>query len=326
MDVYFLYFLEKFKKESGKRYMPEPKSQAGEELERQAGRISARLRRTVEYAKRLGKGGSALKEAAEFYIAKSYWLNWRAIAALTGASMDYLTPLDGRIMSFREFIVEWVGAQFKRQLEDYGIELPWFWRYWEEETKWWHHSFELGIYLWRRTLNLHNRGPTPEERRWLEEKYPGWGETFGRFWDLYAKNYIEGRPPLPKTAPLLCNMCQVPLISVKPGRHVVIYQKVYNGRLYNFCSPVCMWIWEQEKERYAGHMTYVDRLLAGKIKLSPEAMGSIERLWDEIIWHMGYTEFGEAGLDATNGAWALLYKEKDPNYERRVERWMEARP
>lgn len=296
---------------------------AKEELAKKAANISARLRKSVEFARKIKSEGSKYKEAAEFYIAKSYWLNWRAIAALTGPSMDYLTPLDGRVMSFREFIVEWVGAQFKRQLEDYGIELPWYWEYWEAETNWWHHSFELGIYLWRRTLNIHNRGPTPDERKWLNEKYPGWEENFGRYWDLYAKSYIEGKPPLPRTAPLLCNMCQVPLISVKPGKHVVIYQKVINGRVYNFCSPVCMWIFEEEMERYKGHMTYVDRLLAGKIMLSPEAMKSLERMWDEIIWHMGYTEAGEAGLDPTNGAWALLYKEKDPEYEKRVKRWME---
>ncbi|MEM0483402.1 MAG: YHS domain-containing protein [Pyrobaculum sp.] len=119
-------------------------------------------------------------------------------------------------------------------------------------------------------------------------------------------------------------MCQVPLISIKPGRHVVIYQKEINGRIYNFCSPVCMWIFEQEVERYKGHMTYVDRMAAMKIKLSPEALTNIERLWDEIIWNMGFTEAGEAGLDPTNGAWALLYKEKDPEYQKRIAKWMEA--
>ncbi|MEM0483400.1 MAG: hypothetical protein QW434_01665 [Pyrobaculum sp.] len=96
------------------------------ELARRAELISTRLKRTIEFANKLGKRGRQLKEAAEYYIAKSFWLNWRTIAALTGPSMDYLTPLDGRIMSFREFITEWVGAQFKRQLEDYGIELPWY--------------------------------------------------------------------------------------------------------------------------------------------------------------------------------------------------------
>ena len=304
-----------------RKSLGETREQVREALAEQRKLISTRLLKTVEFATKIRERGRQYKEAAEYYIAKSFWLNWRAIAALTGPSMDYLTPLDGRIMSFKEFMREWVGAQFKRQLEDYGIELPWYWKYWEAETEWWHHAFELGIYLWRRTLNIHNRGPTPDERKWLNEKYENWEENFGRYWDLYAKNYIEGRPPLPKTAPLLCNMCQVPLISLKPGRHVLIYQVEYKGRVYNFCSPVCMWIFLNEPQRYAGHMSYVDRIAAMKIKLSPEALKSIERLWDEIIWNMGFTEAGEAGLDPTNGAWALLYKEKDPEYDKRVARW-----
>ena len=70
-------------------------------------------------------------------------------------------------------------------------------------------------------------------------------------------------------------------------------------------------------------MSYVDRIAAMRIKLSPEALQSVERLWDEIIWNMGFTEAGEAGLDPTNGAWALLYLEKDPAYNDRVRKWME---
>jgi len=307
----------------------EVRERAVESVRRRAHEISSKLRRTVEFAVKLAKEGKneSLIEAVEFYLAKSYWLNWRIIALLTGVSMDYLTPLDSRVMSFKEFMREWIGAQFIRQLNDYGIEKPWYWDYWEMETNYWHHAFALGLYSIRRTLNFNTRGPSPEERRWLNEKYPDWEENFGKIWDLFIKGWIENNPrgTVLLLPPVLCNMCQVPMVSMKPGRYLRIYQVIHEGRVYNFCSPPCKWIFEEEKERYRGHLNYVDRLLAGKIPLSPEAMRDPIRMYTEITWNMGYTELGEGGADPVNGAWALLYKERDPEFEKRIkERWMVA--
>ena len=38
---------------------------------------------------------------------------------------------------------------------------------------------------------------------------------------------------------------------------------------------------------------------------------------------MGQTEDGEAGLDPTDGAYALLYKEKDKDFENRIKKYVE---
>ena len=46
----------------------------------------------------------------------SFWRNWRAFAPLTGLAMDYYTPLERREHSFKEFMYEWVIAQFARRV------------------------------------------------------------------------------------------------------------------------------------------------------------------------------------------------------------------
>lgn len=291
-------------------------------LQREAASISTRLRHTIEFAKKLGRDAPKYKEAAEYYIARGFWLSWRRMGILAGLSLDYRTPLEGRVISFGEFMREWIGVQFKRQLADYGIELPWFWRYWEEETNWFHHAIALILYLSRRMQNSHVRGPTPDERRWFNEKYPGWDEMFGRYWDLIANNWIEGKIPQSLVGYLSCNVCGTSIVG-KPGRPP-LYQKELGGRVYHFCSPVCMWIFEEEIERWRGYLTFTDRLLVTRqvIKFREEHLRDPRLLANEVLWASGITEAGEAGVDPTNGAWALLYKEKDPEFEKRKAIWM----
>ncbi|WP_181443775.1 YHS domain-containing protein [Saccharolobus sp. E5-1-F] len=280
-------------------------------------------RNTVEFAARMREKGPAYKEAGEYLVAKGFWLAYRLIGALTGVSMDYLTPLDARIMSFKEFMTEWVGAQLKRLLEDYGVKLPWYWKWFELELDYWHHDFIIGLYTWRRTLNIAFRGPTPDERKWLNEKYPTWEKFFGRVWDLYIKKIIDGQIPLPLTAVHLCSVCQVPIQAPTIGKYLRIYLKEYKGKIYTFDSPACLWIFEQEPERYAGRRTYTQRVLEGMIQFTEEAYKDPKRLLDEVIWNMGQTEEGEAGLDPTDGAYALLYKEKDPDFFNRIKKYTE---
>jgi hypothetical protein len=48
------------------------------------------------------------------------WL-WRI---LTGLSTDYLTALDQRPYSFKEFMEEWIIDQFLRTLDEFGLKKP----------------------------------------------------------------------------------------------------------------------------------------------------------------------------------------------------------
>jgi len=286
--------------------------------------LMSKYKNLVEFASKMREKGPAYKEAAEYLILKGFWLGGaRLIGALTGVSMDYLTPLDARIMSYKEFMKEWVGVQFIRLLEDYGIGKPWYWKWFELELDFWHHSFIIGLYTWRRTITSDFRGPTPDERKWLNQKYPHWEKFYGPAWDLYAYKIINGEIPLPLTAAYLCNICSVPIQAPANRKYLRIYLREYKGKIYMFDSPPCVWIFEQEPERYAERRSYTQRVLEGIIQFTEEAYKNPKRLLDEVIWNMGYTEEGEAGLDPTDGAWALLYKEKDPDFYNRIKKHME---
>jgi toluene monooxygenase system protein A len=245
------------------------------------------------------------KAEAQQMIDHMFWRSWRIFALLTGISMDYYTPLEHRTHSFKEFMSEWILKQFADQFQDFGLDLPW---YWEEhllpEMEWYHHALHLGIWFWRPTVWWNpDAGMSPPERDWLEEKYPGWNDSFGKYWDVITDNVRSGNMPLtyPETFPVICNMCNIPVVtpaghaaghlaSPKPHLHM------HEGRQYTFCSEPCKWIFTIHPERFQGHLSVVDRLLAGLIQ-PPDIPGA-------LAW-MGLSP-AEMGDDAEGYAWAHI--------------------
>jgi toluene monooxygenase system protein A len=243
------------------------------------------------------------KDVAQHLVDIAFWRSWRMFALVTGMSMDYYTPLEHRTHSFREFMQEWIIKQFLDQFRDLGLEKPW---YWEEhflpELDWFHHACQLGVWYLRPTLWWNpDAGVSEGERDWLEQKYPGWNETFGGQWDVVTRNIRQGEPQrtLPETLPILCNMCNLGICT--PAGYRVGHLKSpepltveRGGRKYSFCSEPCKWIFEQDPDRYAGHLSLVDRFLAGQIE--PATL-------EGALAYMGLSP-EECGQDATDYAWA----------------------
>lgn len=235
------------------------------------------------------------KEEAQRLIDIMFWRSWHIFATLTGLSMDYYTPLEHRSMSFKEFMEEWIIKQFIDQFRDFGTERPWYWDIFLKELEWYHHAIHLGVWFWRPTVWWNpDAGVDAAEREWLEAKYPGWNDRFGKHWDVITENARQGNIELtyPETLPLVCNICQIPICSPSIGEPPRLLD--HNGRRYSFCSDPCKWIFEQNPERYAGHLSIVDRFLAGQIQ-PPTVEGVLE--------YMGLSA-DERGDDATNYAWA----------------------
>ena len=243
---------------------------------------------------------SGRKAEAQKLIDISFWRCWKQFAALSGTCMDYYTPLDKREGSFKEFMNEWILDQFVAKLEDMGMEKPWYWDLLLEDIEVFHHAQQLGIYLYRPTEWWHPiAGTNPAERAWLEEKYPGWNDTFGQVWDVIIDNIRAGRldSTIPKTLPMLCNMHGLELTGV-PGKkwNLKDHTLDYKGRRYHFQSVVDKWIFEQEPERYAGHLSLIDRVAQGVV--AP----------DGVMAHMNMAP-EEYGVDGTNYAWVDAYDE-----------------
>lgn len=230
-----------------------------------------------------------------------FWRSWKLFALLTGLSMDYYTPLEHRRHSFKEFMEEWINKQFLDLFRDLGLQKPWYWNsHYQKELNWLHHAYHLGVWNWRPTVWWNpDAGVSPAERDWLEEKYPGWNDSFGKMWDVITDNVRAGDIPLtlPETLPMVCNMCHIP-VCTPAGRAAgflddpepVIHD--YQGRRYNFCSEPCKWIFTLNPARFRGHLGIVDRFVGGMIQ-PPDLVGA--------LYYMGITIPGD---DATNFAWA----------------------
>ncbi|PWR17522.1 aromatic/alkene/methane monooxygenase hydroxylase/oxygenase subunit alpha [Zavarzinia aquatilis] len=243
------------------------------------------------------------KDEAQKMIDVIFWRAWKLFSVLTGPILDYYTPLEHRKQSFKEFMEEWIIGQFERQLKDLGLDLPWYWDEFVRSLDETHHGMHMGVWYWRPTVWWNPAaGVSPEERDWLEEKYPGWNSTFGRCWDVITENLQKGREDLtlPETLPTICNMCNLPVVGTAgDGWNVRDYQLVHNGRLYHFGSEVDRWCFQQDPERYQGHMNVVDRFLSGEIQ--PQNLAG-------ALLYMGLNP-GEIGSDAHNYAWAGIGKQ-----------------
>jgi len=240
------------------------------------------------------------KDEAQRLVDIMFWRSWRIFCLLTGLSMDYYTPLEQRTMSFKEFMEEWIIKQFMDQFRDLGMNPPWYWETFLDELNWYHHGLHLGVWFWRPTVWWNpDAGVSPAERAWLETKYPGWNDSWGKRWDVITAHARKGEiaQTLPQTLPITCNICQIPIITPSnPKRQHDLgpYALDYNGRRYLFCSEPCKWIFEQNPARYAGHKSIVDRFLAGEIQ-PPTLMGALA--------YMGNPQ-EVGGQDAENFAWA----------------------
>src|SRR5260370_12677520 len=113
----------------------------------------------ADEARHAQQGGPTLEvlnqddaKRAEWTIEKMFWLSARFFAILTGLSMDYYTPLEHRKQSYKEFMEEWIVAEFLRLIEDYGLKKPWYWDEFMAGLDTWHHSLHLGVWFWRPTV------------------------------------------------------------------------------------------------------------------------------------------------------------------------------
>jgi toluene monooxygenase system protein A len=182
--------------------------------------------------------------------------------------MDYLTPLERRTASFKEFMEEWVIDQFLRSLEEMGLRRPWYWDVFLEALDHYHHMVYASAYTYRASVWFDFVLPGPDERAWLGEKYPASWAGFDPIWERIAARWRASDPGHEfavhgSAIVSFCHLCQLVLSNGTPranSAQVVDHQ----GQRYIFCSAPCRWIFEQEPERYAAHKDVVKRVLAGE--------------------------------------------------------------
>jgi toluene monooxygenase system protein A len=228
-------------------------------------------------------------EYVQTLLDKWFWRSWLLFAIVTGFSMDYLTPLEKRRLSFKEFMEEWILDQYLRMLEEYGMKRPWYWDFFMEELEIYHHMVYASAYSYRATCWFDLGIPSPEERQWLAEKYPRSWNQMEAVWEQMIECWQQNDPGtqwgVHGAAPVaFCNLCQLVLCQGTPQKNMARVVE-YQGEKYIFCSEPCACIFEQEPERYAKHKDIVKRILCGEapanllelvkhyFQLSPEVWG-----------------------------------------------------
>ena len=208
------------------------------------------------------------REYAQYLLDKWFWRTWLFFSVVTGFSMDYLTPLRHRTQSFKEFMEEWILDQFLRTVDEFGLHRPWYWDRFVSALDHYHHMVYVSAYTYRATVWFDFAMPGPDERRWLREKYPKSWDQIDPVWERIAERwkrcgpgvewYTQGATPV-----TFCDLCQLVLCGGTPQENTA--RTLRRGdRSYIFCSEPCMWIFEKEPERYAGHKDVVKRILAGE--------------------------------------------------------------
>lgn len=204
---------------------------------------------------------------AQYLVDKWFWRSWHLFAVVTGFSMDYLTPLEARQNSFKEFMQEWVLDQFLGSLKEFGLSRPWYWDTFVEELDYYHHMVYVSAYTYRSTTWFNMPMPSPEERAWLKSKYPQSWPKMEPIWNRIQERWKDCDPGVDMgvhgTSIIgFCDMCQIVLSSGTPQKNSARTLKHGNDK-YIFCSEPCQWIFEKEPQKYAAHKGLVKRVLEG---------------------------------------------------------------
>jgi toluene monooxygenase system protein A len=234
---------------------------------------------------------------AQYLVDKWFWRSWQFFAVVTGFAMDYLTPLEHRRQSFKEFVEEWVVDQFLHLFREYGLQRPWYWDRFVAALGSYHHMVYASAYTYRATTWFDMALPGPQERQWLRGKYPETWDLLDPVWERITERWRASGPGVEwythgATPVGFCNLCQLVLCGGTP-QHNTAQVHEHDGRKYVFCSEPCAWIFAQEPARYAGHDDVVKRILAGQapanlLELLRTYFGLHQDMWGKDVAHGRY--------------------------------------
>jgi toluene monooxygenase system protein A len=240
---------------------------------------------------------------AQHLLDKWFWRSFQLFAIVTGFSMDYLTPLQHRERSFREFMQEWVVDQYLSSLQRFGLERPWYWETFLESLGNYHHMVYASAYTYRASVWFDFVLPGPDERAWLAEKYPDTWQDYDPIWSRITEQWRKADPgndfAVHGTAIVtFCDLCQLVLSAGTPQKNTASTLD-HEGRRYVFCSEPCRWIFETEPERYAAHKNVVGRVLAGE---APANLVALLRQYFGL-------DYASWGKDVNGGLYPWLERE-----------------
>ncbi|MDB5066861.1 MAG: hypothetical protein JWM18_3295 [Chloroflexi bacterium] len=191
---------------------------------------------------------------------RAFWRQHTFLDPFVAGVYDYaqVTRSSSYLEKWREWIAEdWVGSYISR-LEPFGLKAPSTLALAEERVRWCGHTAAMvgmagwPLVFWRQqTL-------TPADFEWFEEKYPGWYDHYGWFYEGMAEMTEpgSGNPFLlfPEMPPL-CRVCQMPCIFPRIDVNTIRIRE-HADRRHAFCSQPCERIFDEDPGRYLGYRTF----------------------------------------------------------------------
>lgn len=198
-------------------------------------------------------------------LQQAWWINHAFLDPFIGAITEYFSRDRSDPESYLDKWDRWIRDDWYRayvlKLGKLGLEMPTeiFERARERIVKGLIHQVAMfafaswPVHFWR--------FDTLDERdfEWFEDKYPGWYDQYGWFWEgqrqlsdpaergLLLNSFLEQAPPM-------CWTCMMPSVFEEDMVHRVVDDKT---RFY--CSKECCWLDESNPGRYQGDRNYFDR-------------------------------------------------------------------
>jgi phenol/toluene 2-monooxygenase (NADH) P3/A3 len=187
------------------------------------------------------------------WMDKWFWRGYRLLT-LVAMMQDYMLPK--RVMSWKEaweMYAESNGGALFKDLARYGIREPKGWKDACEGKDHISHQAWATFYQYSHAAAFHTWIPGADEMGWLAEKYP---DTFDRHYRSRLEHWAgtqhkEGRW-FNQVLPMLCQVCQVPMLFTEPGdaTQICFRESSYHGMKYHFCSEHCKGIFDDEPRKY----------------------------------------------------------------------------
>ena len=201
------------------------------------------------------------------WIDKWFWRAYR-VTALIAQMLDYMLPR--KVMSWKESFELYFEQQMLdglfQDLAFYGIKPP---RHVEDaiaEKDVLSHEVYWLLYEYSHAAGFTTSVPDEKHLEWLSEAYP---DTFDKYfrprWEKEAENVANGGRHFARGLPMLCQVCQVPVIFTEPGdpTTISVRETEFEGEKYHTCSNGCQWIFEREPKKYVQAWLPVHQIYQG---------------------------------------------------------------
>jgi propane monooxygenase large subunit len=198
-------------------------------------------------------------------LQQAWWMNHAFLDVFSGGIMEYFTKDRSDKESYLDKWDRWIRDDWYRayvlKLGKLGLNVPpdMFERARERIVNGLVHKNLMFVAATWPINYWRQEGLDERDFEWFEDKYPGWYDEYGFFWEAFSQTSdptertLLLKALLPE-APPSCWTCTMPSVIEQDQCH-----RVVDDRTRFYCSKECQWIDEINPGRYTGDRNWFDR-------------------------------------------------------------------